>query len=85
MCGGGAPDPPKPTREQVAAEKEAAALRQAELQRQRDERANNKKFRFEMALRRIGMGFGRGSLLTGGKGGAGFNVPIARSLLTTGG
>ena len=80
MCGK-KPRPPKPTAEQVAAEKEAALLREMEFQRQREIRAEAKGERLEMTIAKLGTKYGRTSLLTGNRGGQGYAAPMARSLL----
>lgn len=79
MCGG--PEAPEPSREQILAEKEAAYMRQQQLQEQNDQRSENKKWRFEQALKQLSGNSGRQSLITGGRGGAGFAAPMAISLL----
>lgn len=80
MCGS-KPKPPNPTPDQIAAEKEAAMLREMEMQRQREIRAANKKTRLEYVISQLGARYGRTSLLTGGRGGQGYSAPQARSLL----
>lgn len=79
------PKPPKPTAEQLAAEADAAAQRKLALEEQRSIRTENKEQRKNMRLGMLGMRLGRQSLLTGGRGGAGYSAPMARSLLTVGG
>lgn len=80
MCGS-KPKPPKPTPDQIAAEKEAALLREMELQRQREIRADNKKSRLEFMIAKLGNRYGRSNLLTGSRGGQGYAAPQVRSLL----
>jgi hypothetical protein len=84
MCGE-KPKPPKPTKAQKQAEADAAAQRKLALEEQRAIRAENKEQRKQMRLGMLGMRLGRQSLLTGGRGGAGYAAPMARSLLTVGG
>lgn len=79
MCG--APKPPKPSASQLAAEKDAAEQRRLALEEQRAQKSELKRQRFESLLAAQGMKYGRASLLSGGKGGAGFAAPLVRSLL----
>lgn len=68
----------KPKLPEVPAE-DPALKRQLErqLENERQQRSENKAMRFEEALARLG-GFGRRSLISGGKGGIGF-----RSMFTS--
>lgn len=84
MCFKG-PKPPKPTAEQLAAEADSKAQREAALMEQREARAVNKRNRLQLALRRNGNGFGRASLLSGAAGGAGYGASPVRSLLQVNG
>lgn len=78
MCGG--PKPPKPSATQLAAEADARAMREAEMQAQREERTRLKERRTELKISES-QRYGRRSLLSGGRGGEGFAAPGARSLL----
>lgn len=84
MCGG-APKPPKPTKAQKAAEKDAAEQRRMALEEQRAIRTQNKEQRKQLRLGMLGMRLGRQSLLSGGRGGVGYAAPAARSLLAVAG
>lgn len=84
MCGK-KPKPPKPTKEQIQAEKDAAEQRRLALEEQRSIRAQNKEVRKQQRLGMLGMRFGRQSLLTGGRGGMGYAAPMARPLLSVAG
>lgn len=83
MCG--KPKPPKPTKAQKQAEKDAAEQRRLALEEQRSIRAYNKEQRKQMRLGMLGMRLGRQSLLTGSRGGLGYAAPVARPLLAVGG
>ncbi len=70
---GGAGEPDPALRRQI---KQAAAY-------ERQTRSDNKAQRFEEQLGLLSGGFGRRSLLTGGKGGIGFSSPgLGRSIFT---
>lgn len=73
------PKKPRPTPEQLRAD--ANLERQMEMQAQllREQRSENKRARFEDRLNMM-EGFGRRSLLTGGRGGIGYAAPTMRSL-----
>jgi hypothetical protein len=78
------PKPPAmPPTTETAADKalsEELALRRGEG---RTERSLGKAARFEDQLAQLSGGFGRRSLLSGGAGGMGFDMPMMRSLFTT--
>lgn len=84
MCGK-KPKPPKPTKAQIQAEKDAAEQRRLSMEEQRAVRTQYKEERKQMRLGMLGMRFGRSSLLTGSRGGMGYAAPMARPLLSVGG
>lgn len=76
MCFG-APKPPKVVEDPALKRQiEAAAMME------RDNRARNKKDRFEEQLALLSGGFGRRSLITGSRGGMGYDTGMSRSLFT---
>lgn len=75
-----APKPPKVPPADPALARQVEQASQAE----RERRTENKNSRLEDALKSMNGGFGRRSLLTGGRGGAGFSMPVSRSLFVQG-
>lgn len=71
------PKPPKPTAEDLAAEAEAKAMREAAAADAQRRISEDKKRRTEEAVQRSSGGYGIRSLISGRKGGQGF----LRSLL----
>lgn len=76
MCIGGAPKPPR-----VKPDKNLERQMQMQMDMLRQQRSADKAARFEQTLDTL-TGMGRRSLLSGGRGGAGFAAPQARSLFT---
>lgn len=79
------PKPPKPTPQEQAAVQQATEERARQTQELREQRTMLKDERTEQRLRQLRTGYGRASLITGSRGGMGFQTPLARGLLSVGG
>lgn len=71
------PKPPPVPAEDPVLKAQVESATEAE----RERRSVDKQLRFEEQLQAWNGGYGRRSLLTGGKGGAGYAAPMMRSLL----